>query len=205
MDGGAGRWYGSAPQTKIGPADAENVNRACRPDGVSNMTQSTPPLKAIPTRYAGYHFRSRLEARWAVFFDSLGKPWQYEPQGFELPSGNYLPDFRVEEWYSSSPEWFEVKGRKPTQKEWVLLSELCRNTQMWGSFLGDIPDFALADSTPLGARMPFGYHPPWNSRGQATTNRTGMQVVPGVDMSALRAALAAARSARFEHGHSGAS
>ncbi len=25
--------------------------------------------KAIPTEYAGYLFRSRLEARWAVFFD----------------------------------------------------------------------------------------------------------------------------------------
>ena len=28
--------------------------------------------KAIETRYAGHRFRSRLEARWAVFFDALG-------------------------------------------------------------------------------------------------------------------------------------
>ena len=29
-------------------------------------------MKAIETEYNGYRFRSRLEARWAVFFDALG-------------------------------------------------------------------------------------------------------------------------------------
>ena len=28
--------------------------------------------------------RSRLEARWAVFFDTAGIAWQYEPEGFDL-------------------------------------------------------------------------------------------------------------------------
>lgn len=51
---------------------------------------------AIETVYNGYRFRSRLEARWAVFFDSLGVKYEYEPEGFELPGlGGYLPDFRV--------------------------------------------------------------------------------------------------------------
>lgn len=50
-------------------------------------------LKAIETKYKGYRFRSRLEARWAVFFDALGLKWEYETEGFELPSGRYLPDF----------------------------------------------------------------------------------------------------------------
>lgn len=53
-------------------------------------------IKAIETEYNGYKFRSRLEARWAVFFDSLGIKYEYEPEGFELPSGAmYLPDFKV--------------------------------------------------------------------------------------------------------------
>ena len=53
-------------------------------------------MKIIETKYKGYHFRSRLEARWAVFFDELGVKWEYEPEGFELPNGKYyLPDFRV--------------------------------------------------------------------------------------------------------------
>lgn len=56
-------------------------------------------IKPIETEYKGYRFRSRLEARWAVFFDALGIKWEYEPEGFELPSGKrYLPDFRVKCW-----------------------------------------------------------------------------------------------------------
>ena len=51
-------------------------------------------IKAIETVYNGYKFRSRLEARWAVFFDAAGIKYEYEPQGFELSDGTkYLPDF----------------------------------------------------------------------------------------------------------------
>ena len=51
-------------------------------------------IKPIETQYAGRKFRSRLEARWAAYFDGLGITWDYEPEGFVLPSGEcYLPDF----------------------------------------------------------------------------------------------------------------
>ena len=51
-------------------------------------------MKAIETIYKGYRFRSRLEARWAVFFDALGIWWEYEPEGMVLSDGSYyLPDF----------------------------------------------------------------------------------------------------------------
>ncbi len=53
-------------------------------------------LKAIQTEYKGYKFRSRLEARWAVFLDALGVKWEYEPEGYDLGNGIcYLPDFRL--------------------------------------------------------------------------------------------------------------
>lgn len=75
-------------------------------------------MKAIQTRYGGCHFRSRLEARWAVFFDALGLKWEYEPEGFDLGDGvYYLPDFRI-----TSPQgltsWYEVKrkGHPPCEK-----------------------------------------------------------------------------------------
>ena len=81
-------------------------------------------MKPIQTRYAGCHFRSRLEARWAVFFDKLGIRWEYEPQGFELPSGRrYLPDF----WLPDSHAWFEVKGPKPDPDTITLLLEFADN------------------------------------------------------------------------------
>lgn len=53
-------------------------------------------IKAIQTSYKGYLFRSRLEARWAVFFDALGVEWEYEPEGYNLGDlGWYLPDFLI--------------------------------------------------------------------------------------------------------------
>lgn len=55
-------------------------------------------IKAIETHYEGCRFRSRLEARWAVFFNALGLTWSYEPQGFELGAGSYLPDFHIATW-----------------------------------------------------------------------------------------------------------
>ena len=49
----------------------------------------------IQTRYGGYKFRSRLEARWAVFFDALKIEYEYEPEGFDIDGKWYLPDFRL--------------------------------------------------------------------------------------------------------------
>jgi hypothetical protein len=51
-------------------------------------------MRPIQTVYRGYKFRSRLEARWAVFFDALKIKWEYEPEGYHLSNGEmYLPDF----------------------------------------------------------------------------------------------------------------
>jgi hypothetical protein len=50
-------------------------------------------LKAIETEYRGCTFRSRLEARWAVFFDEMGWTWQYEHQGYEC-------GWRLYNWHS---------------------------------------------------------------------------------------------------------
>jgi hypothetical protein len=47
----------------------------------------------IETTYRGYRFRSRLEARWAVFFDAAGIEFYYEPEAYQTSLGGYLPDF----------------------------------------------------------------------------------------------------------------
>lgn len=72
-------------------------------------------MKAIETKYKGYLFRSRLEARWAVFFDAMGIEWEYEPEGFVLDDGTYyLPDFYL----CTLGCYFEVKrkGIKDTEE-----------------------------------------------------------------------------------------
>ena len=55
-----------------------------------------PSPQALPSWYRGIEFRSRMEARWAAYFDLLELEWIYEPEGYALPNGNYCPDFQVE-------------------------------------------------------------------------------------------------------------
>lgn len=65
---------------------------------------------AIETEYRGYRFRSRLEARWAVFFDALGIVWEYEFEGFHLDNGSqYLPDFWLPRFHYPIGIYVEVK------------------------------------------------------------------------------------------------
>lgn len=80
-------------------------------------------IQAIETVYKGYRFRSRLEARWAVFFDEIGVKWEYEKEGYELDSGRYLPDFYLPDFKF----WIEVKGEKKIM-EMDKLSELAKST-----------------------------------------------------------------------------
>ena len=46
-------------------------------------------MNAIQTKYKGVNFRSRLEAKWACFFDQCKWPWHYEP----VDLNGYIPDF----------------------------------------------------------------------------------------------------------------
>jgi len=46
---------------------------------------------AHQTLYGGVVFRSRLEARWAAFFDLRGWRWEYEPIDLQ----GWVPDFRL--------------------------------------------------------------------------------------------------------------
>lgn len=66
-------------------------------------------IKAIETHYNGHRFRSRLEARWAVFFDSLGISWEYEKEGFNVDGTWYLPDFYL----PHLDLWIEIKPGDP--------------------------------------------------------------------------------------------
>lgn len=72
-------------------------------------------IKAIETVYNGYRFRSRLEARWAVFFDTVGIKYEYELQGFDLgDEGRYLPDF----WLPTQKCFVEIKPSSQWFFDW---------------------------------------------------------------------------------------
>lgn len=76
--------------------------------------------KAIPTKYIGptgraAYFRSRLEARWAIFLDWFGVYWEYELTGFKFEDQTcYLPDFYIPAWrlhLEIKPGDVEIDGR----------------------------------------------------------------------------------------------
>lgn len=95
-----------------------------------------PDIKPIETAYNGYRFRSRLEARWAVFFDAAGIEYQYEPEGFELSDGTkYLPDFYLPKVHVLGKEntglWVDVKSGKEND-------EYCKVKQFANDGIGKI-------------------------------------------------------------------
>lgn len=80
--------------------------------------------KVIETKYKGFRFRSRTEARWAIFLDVIEIPYEYEKEGYDLGSEYYLPDFWVPAWDS----FIEIKGTKPTEEEIEKVVKLHKNT-----------------------------------------------------------------------------
>lgn len=72
-------------------------------------------IKAVQTFYNGTYYRSRTEARWALFLDVLGVAFDYEPEKFELPSGRYIPDFMVNLGCKQAQTFIEIKGAQPTK------------------------------------------------------------------------------------------
>jgi hypothetical protein len=65
------------------------------------MTKKLDTSHAIATAYRNFEFRSRLEAKWAVFFDLCGWKWSYEP----IDCNGWIPDFAI----GHRPTLVEVK------------------------------------------------------------------------------------------------
>lgn len=79
-------------------------------------------MKVIPTEYRGIKYRSRTEARWAVFLDELRVPYAYEPEGFDLGGEWYLPDF----WLPNPGCYLEIKGVAPDERERRMATKLVK-------------------------------------------------------------------------------
>lgn len=186
------------------------------------------PHKPIETRYKGYRFRSRLEARWAVFLDFLKIRWEYEAEGFELPSGPYLPDF----WLPDLECWLEVKPQIHTGPElnypervkaaWKCW-ELCRHTgdevYLWEGLPSSHP-FSDDESYIGLARLFEPSYPPMEKLNRADIDSFESDIcllaacdrcdwagfslcsihMEGIGTHRLEKAFKAAKSARFEFG-----
>jgi hypothetical protein len=118
-------------------------------------------IKPIETYYKGFRFRSRLEARWAVFFDALGVRWEYERegyalekvhwkgfQGYETETVNYLPDFYLPNVGDGC--WVEIKGQGITKEERARIELLAYHTQKYVNvFIGNVGEQEVKGYRPL--------------------------------------------------------
>ena len=112
-------------------------------------------VSPIPTHYNGYYFRSRLEARWAVFFDTLNIRWEYELEGFQIDENErYLPDFYLPDFKS----WIEIKPEIQTEN--ITSSEMWRKAKkLVDGLIGNVEgnteteSFYIAFGTPGVARF----------------------------------------------------
>jgi hypothetical protein len=155
-------------------------------------------LKAIDTAYKGYLFRSRLEARWAVFFDALNLKWEYEVEGFDLDGVWYLPDFEVAR-SDGSTLWVEIKPfRHDDDQKFSAFARTLR-----------APDKAvLFDGTPYEYAEHWGPHYLQDAlRLLPPVTRGLARGLPGVSEKRLHTmiekAAQVAQRARFEHGACG--
>ena len=94
-------------------------------------------MKALETHYNGYKFRSRLEARWAVFFDQCGIEYDYEVQGFITSKGPYLPDFYLPNLHGGL--WIEIKPIHEDGEAEDKLSDVAAITEKAGLLLSGDP------------------------------------------------------------------
>jgi len=82
-------------------------------------------MRAQREEHPGITFRSMLEAQWSVIFDALCLPWVFEPVTFDLPSGLYVPDFKIyPEVGDERTFWVEIKGPWPNAREFEVASEV---------------------------------------------------------------------------------
>ena len=168
-------------------------------------------IKAIETRWKGYRFRSRLEARYAVLFDALGIQWEYEKEGYSLPNGMlYLPDFwiplpfRVDG--NNSGYFVEIKGESPSTRELELATLLAINSKhhvhIFSGTPGEQETFYCMNNGEVRREPSVGEEIP-KSEWRAFQGRMSLMCFAHVCNSNARnidSAIAAARSARFEHG-----
>lgn len=173
-------------------------------------------MQPIETHYAGCRFRSRLEARWAVFFDAHRWSWEHEPQGFAV-AGGYLPDFRV--WGHGYPAvdpdgfwYFEIKpppvvevARDVALTRLAYLREQNPRAQHL-RFALDIPGW-----DPLAKPALFAARNPIFVVGEIAQHAPVLELYPGPDGFVCIETytgqdwldgppVQAARSARFDHG-----
>lgn len=144
-------------------------------------------IRARPTTYNSVRFRSRLEAKWAAFFDLAGWQWEYEP----VDTAGWVPDFvlrgaRENTWVEVKPiEWVgqsidsyarQARAREDLRKVWEQPREAL--------ILGLYPVPVTYDEPFLGIIANDGCHP--EDAAMLMQNAAGIVDFHGTKTSNLR-------------------
>jgi hypothetical protein len=146
-----------------------------------------------------------------VFLDHMRHDWTYEPEGFQLPSVWYLPDFHL----TKMDVFIEIKPSEPTEREKQIAREMTEGGRNYVLFYGSDPGSVFSGWT-WPKNTAHGLPNQWDWTG---FEHPGMwlpdlrRIGPGLlvflgtlcwKQQITHRACEAARQARFEHGQSGA-
>ena len=129
-------------------------------------------ISAKETKYKGIWFRSRLEARWAAFFDLIGVKYHYEP--FDLPG--WSPDFLIQN---------DVMDAGPIT--WLLEVKpiLAPDDALFNKIEGALEAGVSANAAPLlvglAPRFEYRYDPPhvaWGRYGGKAHDMSLLVIIP---------------------------
>lgn len=85
-------------------------------------------ITPIPTVYKHTKFASRLDARWAVFFEKIGFQWHYLLSSTEAnPAAAYSPKF----WLADQQVYVDVRFQEPPQNLRKRMARYARNHALW--------------------------------------------------------------------------
>ncbi len=170
-------------------------------------------LKPAMAEFKGRRFRNRMEARWGVFFDTLGLRWDYEPEVFDLPSGHSIwPTFWIPcETFLNGGYWIIITDSTPTSIEIHKCAGLSLGTGHITGIFCSTPH-ERTDTHSIGVLRDSGGKP-LSTKIKKCDNSTKVLLTPlyawafrlcahqNVDFEwgSVTSAIRAARSARFKH------
>jgi len=144
-----------------------------------------------------------LEARWAVYFDTMGIEYEYENEGYDLDdAGWYLPDF----WFPRINMYAEVKGQPFTDEEYRKAAKLENVLMLVGvpeyktyyvaNSSGWEADYLLFNENLYEITDEYLHHTEYYGLMPDEMKPMVIEKYGGI----IRKGINAARSARFEHG-----
>jgi len=180
-------------------------------------------IRSKETDYGGYHFRSRIEARWAVAFDTLGVAWVYELRHYdfgrkrpwlddEYEFKEYLQEALYENTYDERSEVISGAYRDRYEREMYLPDFYLPEMKHWVEMKGKAPTYderskatQLATRTHMPVTLLWGNIPDPHAKtwGECSDVYGGdmsilMILVGAYGEKAMQHAFQAARQARFE-------